>query len=60
MTTQAYASIHLPLRISLGMIFMLLLFATSVAAQQPTISVQDAVVAEGNAGTTPATFVVSL
>ena len=60
MTTHAYASIPLPLRISLGMIFMLLLFATSVAAQQPTISVQDAVVVEGNAGTTPATFVVSL
>ncbi|HJT65650.1 MAG TPA: Calx-beta domain-containing protein [Pyrinomonadaceae bacterium] len=40
---------------------MLLLLATSVAAQQtPSISVNDVLVAEGNAGTTPATFTVSL
>ena len=60
MTTHIYASVPLPLRISLVMIPMFLLFATSVAAQQPSISVRDAVVVEGNAGTTPATFVVAL
>jgi len=44
------------------MIFTLLLLATSVdvAAQSPSISVRDAVVVEGNAGTTQATFVVAL
>ena len=44
------------------MIFPLLLLATSVdvAAQQPSISVHDAVVSEGNSGTTQATFVVEL
>ena len=60
MTTSVYSSFPLPLRISLVMIAMLLLFATSVAAQQPSISVRDAVVTEGNSGTTPATFVVAL
>ena len=41
---------------------MLLLLATSadVAAQQPSISVREAVVVEGNSGTTQATFVVAL
>src|SRR5688572_5323158 len=40
----------------------LLLLATSVdvAAQQPSISVRDATVVEGNSGTTQATFVVAL
>ena len=57
-----YSSALLPLRTSLLMISMLLLLGMSVdvAAQQPSISVHDAVVAEGNAGTTQATFVVSL
>jgi len=49
-----------PLPISLVVISMFFLFATSVAAQQPTISVHDVVVVEGNAGTTQATFVVAL
>src|SRR5215212_4849411 len=49
------------LRISLVLISTLLLLATSVAAQQsPSISVRDVVVAEGNVGTTQATFVVAL
>jgi len=44
------------------MIATLLLFAMSVDvnAQQPSISVRDAVVVEGNSGTTQATFVVAL
>lgn len=52
----------LTLRINLLMIATLLLLATSVDvnAQQPSISVRDAVVVEGNAGTTQATFVVAL
>ena len=49
-----------PLPISLVVISMLFLFATSVAAQQPTISVHDVVVVEGNAGTTQASFIVAL
>jgi hypothetical protein len=62
MTTQVYCSVPLTLRISLVMIPMLLLFATSVdvAAQQPSISVREVVVTEGNSGTTQATFVVEL
>jgi Calx-beta domain-containing protein len=62
MTTHIYSSLPLPLRLSLVMIFTLLLLATSVdvAAQSPSISVRDAVVVEGNAGTTQATFVVAL
>ena len=62
MTIHINSSVPLPLRISLVMISMFLLFATSVdvAAQQPSISVRDAVVAEGNSGTTQATFVVAL
>jgi len=44
------------------MLFPLVLLATSVdvAAQQPSISVHDVVVSEGNSGTTQATFVVEL
>src|ERR1044071_7917226 len=62
MTTHIYSSVRLPLPISLLMISALLLLATSVdvAAQQPSISVRDAVVVEGNSGTTQATFVVAL
>ena len=63
MAIHNYCSVQLLLRISLVMIFPLLLLATSVdvAAQQPSISVRDAVVTEGNAGTTTqATFVVVL
>ena len=51
---------RLPLLFAFAAISLLLLFASSAAAQTPSISVQDAVVAEGNAGTTPATFVVAL
>ena len=60
MTTHTYSSVPVPLRI--GLVMMLLLLATSadVAAQQPSISVRDDVVAEGNSGTTQATFVVAL
>jgi hypothetical protein len=62
MTTHIYRSVPLPLRIILAMIPMFLLCATSdVAAQTtPSISVRDAVVVEGNSGTTQATFVVVL
>ena len=62
MTTHIDFSVPLPLRISLVMIATLLLLATSVdvAAQAPSISVRDVVVAEGNSGTTQATFVVAL
>ena len=63
MTTHIYSSLSLSLRITFVTIFTLLYMATSrdVAAQTtPTISVQDVVVAEGNAGTTQATFVVAL
>jgi hypothetical protein len=42
------------------MISTVLLLATSVAAQQPSISVHDVVVVEGDSGTTQATFVVAL
>src|ERR1044071_1129208 len=48
------------MRIILLTISTLLLLATSVAAQQPSISVHDVVVVEGNSGTTQATFVVAL
>jgi len=41
-------------------IVSLLLFATGVAAQQPSISVRDVTLVEGNSGTTQATFVVAL
>ena len=60
MTTPVYPSVPFPLRISLVMISMFLLFATSVAAQSPSISVRDASGVEGNSGTTQATFVVAL
>src|SRR5829696_2498875 len=63
MTTHLYSSVPLSLRISLVMISILLLLATSVdvaAQQSPSISVHDAVVVEGNSGTTQATFVVAL
>ena len=52
----------LTLRISLVIIATLLLLASSVdvSAQTPSISVRDAVVVEGNSGTTQATFVVAL
>lgn len=62
MTKHIYSSVPLPLRISLVLISTLVLLATSVEveAQQPSISVRDAVVAEGNSGTTQATFVVAL
>ena len=61
MPTHIHSSVPFPLRILL-MISTLLLLATGaeVAAQQPSISVRDAVVVEGNAGTTQATFVVAL
>jgi len=60
MTKRIYSS--LLLRISLVMIPALLLLATSVDvnAQSPSISVRDITVAEGNSGTTQATFVVAL
>jgi hypothetical protein len=50
------------IRIYLVLISTLLLLATSVdvAAQQPSVSVREAVVVEGNSGTTQATFVVAL
>jgi Calx-beta domain len=63
MTTHLYSFVPLSLRISLLMISALLLLATSVdvaAQQSPSISVRDAVVVEGNSGTTQATFVVAL
>lgn len=60
---KSYCSIALPLRLSLVVISALVLFAMSadVSAQTPpSISVRDVVVAEGNSGTTQATFVVAL
>lgn len=62
MTTHPYSSVSLRMRISLLMISMFVLFAASVdvAAQTPSISVRDAIVVEGNSGTTQATFVVAL
>jgi Calx-beta domain-containing protein len=59
MTTRVYLSI--PLRISLVLIpALLLLTSVGVSAQTPSISVRDVGVAEGNSGTTQATFVVAL
>ena len=59
--TTLYSFVPLSLRIGLVLISTLLLFATSVSAQQPSISIrEDAVVVEGNSGTTQATFVVTL
>src|ERR1044072_2671344 len=59
MTTYIYSSLHL-LRISLVVTLLLLATSSYVAAQQPSISVRDVVVAEGNSGTTQATFVIAL
>jgi hypothetical protein len=63
MTTPPYSSVPLYLRISLVLFSTLLLLAMSVdvAAQQPSISIREDVgVAEGNSGTTQATFIVEL
>ena len=63
MKTHTYSSTPLSLRISLVLSSTLLLLAWSVAVaaqQPPSISVRDVVVAEGNSGTTQATFVVAL
>ena len=62
MRTRIYSSVPRPLRSGLLLISTLLLLTTSVdvAAQQPSISVRDAVVVEGNSGSTQATFVVAL
>jgi Calx-beta domain-containing protein len=59
--TDVYGVVPRPLRISLLMVSLVLLLTTSVAGQQsPSISVRDAVIVEGNSGTTQATFVVAL
>ena len=60
MTKYIYSSIPLPLRISFVLTLLLLVTGVEVNAQQPSISVRDAIVVEGNAGTTQATFVVAL
>ena len=62
MTMHIYSSAVLPLRTGLLLISALLLLVTSVdvAAQSPSISVRNAIVVEGNSGTTQATFVVAL
>src|ERR1041385_8099620 len=60
MANHIYSSVPISLRLGLVVISTLLLLATSVAAQQPSISVHDVVVVEGNSGTTQATFVVAL
>src|SRR5688500_17632976 len=63
MTTRVYSTVSLPLRISLLLIAMFLMFATSVdvaAQQSPSISVRNALLVEGNSGTTHATFIVAL
>ena len=62
MRTRINSSVPRPLRTGLLLISALLLLTTSVdvAAQQPSISVRDAVVVEGNSGSTQATFVVAL
>ena len=62
MTTPIYCSVPLSLRLGLVIISTLIVLATSVdvQAQQPSISVRDVVVVEGNSGTTQATFVVAL
>src|ERR1041384_939982 len=60
MANHIYSSVPISLRLGLVVISTLLLLATSVAAQSPSISVRDVVVAEGNSGTTQATFVVAL
>ena len=63
MTPHTYTAVPILLRISMVLVSTLLLFATSIdvsAQQQPSITVHDAQVVEGNAGTTPATFVIAL
>lgn len=63
MAKHIYSSVTLCARIGFVLAATLLLLATSVdvAAQTtPSISVADVQVVEGNSGTTPATFVVSL
>lgn len=63
MATNIYRSVPFLLRSSLVMISALLVLgamSVDAAAQQPTISVHDAVVTEGNSGTVQATFVVEL
>ena len=63
MTTHINSSVSLRVRFGLVMISALLLLAASVdvAAQQtPSITVHDAIVTEGNAGTTQATFSITL
>lgn len=60
MTTHIYSSVPVPLRITLVMVLLLLATSADAVAQQPSISVRDVVVAEGNSGTTQATFVVAL
>ena len=62
MKMRVYSSMTIPLLIRLVSISALLLLATSVDvfAQQPSISVRDVNVVEGNSGTTQATFVVVL
>ena len=61
MTTNINSSVSLRLRISLVLISTLLLLAASVdAAAQPSISVRDVLVVEGNSGTKQATFVIAL
>jgi hypothetical protein len=60
MTTHIYSSVLFPLRISLVMMLLLVATSVDVAAQQPSISVREVQVVEGNSGTTQATFVVAL
>ena len=62
MTTHTYSSVSFRLRIGLVMVATLLLLAASVdaAAQQPSITVHDVLVVEGNAGTTQAAFSITL
>jgi Calx-beta domain-containing protein len=62
MTIHTFSSVAVPVRVTLLIIATMLLLAMSVdvTAQQPSISVHDAVVTEGNSGTVQATFVVEL
>jgi hypothetical protein len=63
MATHVDSSLPFPLQVRLVIISIFLLFAASVdvaAQQSPSISVREAVVVEGNSGTTQATFVVAL
>jgi hypothetical protein len=63
MATHVDSSLPFPLQVRLVIFSIFLLFAASVdvaAQQSPSISVREAVVVEGNSGTTQATFVVAL